>query len=225
VSRSAVGRHEVVEENRLIVGTSHAVLSSRHGWPGRKRLASSGGPRPSASGGDEGSSGGASFRSWCRGQGSASSSGGARRPLGRTAHSFAGPVAAAFGTFLSGTDPPIVGAATAGHGCGRGGWIMVRTDAGGSARQSGVERSCLRATVVPPHRVIVHREEWSAGAGLRKAVVPFDGWSADRSQDVPRLPSNPASAPDGCAAGEKQQRYAHERMRRESRRRRIDDRG
>lgn len=201
-----VRRHEIVEENRLIVGTSNAVLSSRPGWPERVRLASTGGPGPSASGGNEGGSCGASLLSWCRGPRSASWGGRTRRSPGRMARSFAGPGPAVFGTVLSRGDLPIVGPATASYRCCPGGWMMVRTASGGSARHSGATQLWLRATVVPPHRKIAHREGWSAGAGLRKAAVPFEGWSAKRSQDVVWLPSNPPLHRAADAAGERQQR-------------------
>ena len=47
---SMVRRHEIVEENRLIVGTNHAPFSSRPGRPKRVGHGSTEGPRPSASG-------------------------------------------------------------------------------------------------------------------------------------------------------------------------------
>ena len=178
-----------------MVGRSNAVPLSWPGWPEEVRLASAGGPRPSASGGNVGSSCGASSRSWCRGQRSASSGGRSLRLVGRAALSFPDLVPAAFGTSLSRGDLPIVGAATGVYRCFPGGRIFVRTGTGGSARQSGAERLCLRAAVVPPHRLIAHRQGWLAGAGLRKAVVPFEGWSAKRLRDIAMEPANPASAP------------------------------
>jgi len=75
-----VRRHEVGEENRLIAGTSHAVLPSRSGWPGRQRLVSAGGPRPSASRSGGGRSRGAGPQAWRRQREFASIVVGALRP-------------------------------------------------------------------------------------------------------------------------------------------------
>jgi hypothetical protein len=80
VSGNSVRRHEVVEENRLIVGTSNAVLAGRPGWPERAWLASTGAPRPPASRGGGGCCLGPGQQRWRRQRELASKAAGALRP-------------------------------------------------------------------------------------------------------------------------------------------------
>jgi hypothetical protein len=64
----------------LIAGTDKAVFASRPGWPGQRRLASTGGPRPPASRGGGGKSRSSGQQAWRRQRESASKEGGALRP-------------------------------------------------------------------------------------------------------------------------------------------------
>jgi hypothetical protein len=79
VSSNNVRRPEIGKENRLIARTSHEVLSSRHGWPGRPKLASTGDPRPPASRGGSGRSYSPGQQAWRRQREFASSVVGALR--------------------------------------------------------------------------------------------------------------------------------------------------
>jgi hypothetical protein len=73
-------RPEIGGENRLIAGTSPGVLSSRHGWPGRPRLAPTGDPRPAASRGGGGRLCSSGQQAWRRQREFASSVVGALQP-------------------------------------------------------------------------------------------------------------------------------------------------